>query len=44
MDFGYDFTRWHAVFTNASILPTSDHALIVETREHAATFGLRYRL
>ena len=44
MDFGYDFTRWHAVFTNASILPTSDRALIVETREHAATFGLRYRL
>ena len=44
MDFGYDFTRWHAVFTNASILGTSDRALLVETREHAATFGLRYRL
>jgi hypothetical protein len=44
MDFGYDFTRWHAVFTNASILPSADHALIIETREHAATFGVRYRL
>jgi hypothetical protein len=44
MDLGYDFTRWHSVFTNASILNTSDHALIVETREHAATFGFRYRL
>ncbi|HYZ89601.1 MAG TPA: hypothetical protein VE620_09925 [Myxococcales bacterium] len=44
MDFGYDFTRWHAVFTNASILPTTDRALIIETREHAATFGVRYRL
>jgi hypothetical protein len=44
MDFGYDFTRWHAVFTNASILPTTDRALIIETREHAATFGFRYRL
>jgi len=44
MDLGYDFTRWHAVFTNASILPTTDRALIVETREHAATFGLRLRL
>jgi hypothetical protein len=43
MDFGYDFTRWHAAFTNASILPTTDRALLVETREHAATFGVRYR-
>jgi hypothetical protein len=44
MDFGYDFTRWHATFTNASILPTTDRALILESREHAATFGVRYRL
>jgi hypothetical protein len=44
MDFGYDFTRWHAAFTSSTILGTSDHALLVETREHAATFGLRYRM
>jgi len=44
MDFGYDFTRWHAVFTNSTILNTVDRALLVETREHAATFGVRYRM
>jgi hypothetical protein len=44
MDFGYDFTRWHAVFTNSTILGTIDRALLVETREHAATFGVRYRM
>jgi len=44
MEFGYDFTRWHAAFTNSTILGTVDRALLVETREHAATFGLRYRM
>ncbi|HWE22334.1 MAG TPA: hypothetical protein VG496_00210 [Myxococcales bacterium] len=44
MDIGYDFTRWHAAFTNSSILNTTDRALIVESREHAATLGLRLRL
>jgi hypothetical protein len=44
MDFGYDFTRWHTVFTNSTILNTVDRALLVETREHAATFGVRYRM
>ena len=44
MDFGYDFTRWHATFTNSTILNTVDRALLVETREHAATFGLRYKM
>ena len=44
MEFGYDFTRWHAAFTNSSILGISDRALLVESREHAATFGLRYRM
>ena len=44
MEFGYDFTRWHSSFTNSSILGTVDKALLVESREHAATFGLRYRM
>ena len=44
MDFGYDFTRWHATFTNSTILNTVDRALLVETREHAATFGFRYKM
>jgi hypothetical protein len=44
MEIGYDFTRWHAAFTNSTILGTVDRGLLVETREHAATFGLRYRM
>jgi len=44
MDFGYDFTRWHATFTNSTILNTVDRALLVETREHAATLGFRYKM
>jgi hypothetical protein len=44
MEFGYDLTRWHATFTNSTILGTVDRALLVETREHAATFGLRYKM
>ena len=44
MEFGYDLTRWHATFTNSTILGTVDRALLVETREHALTFGLRYKM
>jgi hypothetical protein len=44
MEFGYDFTRWHATFTNSTILNTVDRALLVETREHAATFGMRFKM
>ncbi len=44
MEFGYDLTRWHATFTNSTILGTVDRSLLVETREHAATFGLRYKM
>ena len=44
MEFGYDLTRWHASFTNSTILGTVDRALLVETREHAATFGVRYKM
>jgi hypothetical protein len=44
MEFGYDLTRWHATFTNSTILGTAPGALLVETREHAATFGLRYKM
>jgi hypothetical protein len=44
MEFGYDFTRWHATFTNSTILSGGGGALVVETREHAATFGLRYKM
>ena len=43
MDVGYDFTRWHASFTNSTILNTVDRALLVESREHAATLGLRFK-
>jgi hypothetical protein len=43
IDVGYDFTRWHAAFTNSTILGTSDRALLLESREHAATFGIRLK-
>jgi hypothetical protein len=43
IDVGYDFTRWHAAFTNSTILGTSDRALLVESREHAATLGIRLK-
>jgi hypothetical protein len=42
VDLGYDFTRWHASFTGSTILRTTDEALLVETREHAATLGFRW--
>jgi hypothetical protein len=43
IDVGYDFTRWHSAFTNSTILGTSDRALLVESREHAATVGIRFK-
>ena len=46
VDFGYDFTRWHATFTNSSVLDPSgaaDKALLLEDREHAITFGIRWK-
>jgi hypothetical protein len=44
LEIGYDFTRWHASFTNSTILSPVDRALIVESREHALTLGLRYKM
>jgi hypothetical protein len=46
VDLGYDFTRWHAAFTNSSLLdPTgpADKALLLEDREHAITVGIRWK-
>lgn len=45
MDIGYEFTRWHAAFTNSSILPGSqtDGALLIESRQHALILGLRFK-
>jgi opacity protein-like surface antigen len=43
IDIGYDFTRWHSAFTNSTILGTTDRALLVESREHAATLGIRFK-
>lgn len=45
VDFGYEFTRWHASFTNSSILSegTSDKALLIESRQHALILGLRWK-
>ncbi|HVI22580.1 MAG TPA: hypothetical protein VM691_03800 [Myxococcales bacterium] len=42
IDIGYDFTRWHTAFTNSTILGPSG-ALLVESREHAATLGIRFK-
>jgi hypothetical protein len=45
VEVGYDFTRWHASFSNSTILPNNPGgALLIETREHAATIGLRFKL
>jgi hypothetical protein len=41
-DVGYDFTRWHAAFGRSTILKNPDESLLIEAREHAATFGLRW--
>ena len=43
VDVGYDFTRWHAAFTNSTILGSTDRALLVESRDHAATIGIRFK-
>ncbi len=45
VDFGYEFTRWHASFTNSSILAfgTLDRALLIESRQHALILGLRWK-
>ncbi|MCA1828956.1 MAG: hypothetical protein ABR567_01360 [Myxococcales bacterium] len=46
VDVGWDFTWWHASFTQSRILSptnTPDQALLVEAREHALTIGLRWR-
>jgi len=43
IDLGYDFTRWHAAFSNATILGSADRALLLESRDHAATLGIRFK-
>ena len=45
LDVGYEFTRWHASFTNSSILSngTPDKALLIESRQHALILGLRWK-
>lgn len=46
VDFGYDFTRWHASFTGSSVLDPAalaDKALLIEAREHAMTLGFRWK-
>jgi len=46
VDFGYDFTRWHASFSGSNVLDPNrpaDQALLLEAREHAITFGIRWK-
>jgi hypothetical protein len=46
VDFGYDYTRWHASFSASNVLdPTRppNQALLLEAREHAITFGIRWK-
>jgi hypothetical protein len=46
VDFGYDFTRWHASFSGSNVLNPAgspDQALLLEAREHAITFGIRWK-
>jgi hypothetical protein len=43
VDIGYDFTRWHASFTESSVLGTPNQALLIEAREHALTIGIRWK-
>ena len=38
IDFGYDYTRWHASFAQGT-----GTALLVATREHALTLGIRWK-
>jgi opacity protein-like surface antigen len=41
IDFGYDYTRWHATFSQGTNTP--NQALLVATREHALTLGVRWK-
>lgn len=44
IDVGYDYTRWHAAFTQSAVFdPAGDKAVLVETREHSLTVGFRFR-
>jgi hypothetical protein len=46
VDLGYDFTRWHASFSQSNALdPTgpANQALLLEDREHAITVGIRWK-
>jgi hypothetical protein len=46
VDLGYDFTRWHATFSGSTVNSSSglaDQALLLEAREHAITFGIRWK-
>lgn len=46
VDFGYDFTRWHATFAASNVLDpagNADKALLVESRDHALTIGVRWK-
>jgi hypothetical protein len=46
VDFGYDFTRWHASFSASNVLDPArgaNQALLLEAREHAITFGIRWK-
>ena len=45
IDVGYDFTRWHATFAGTKLLGNTspDQALLVSTREHALTLGVRWK-
>ena len=37
IDVGYDFTRWHAAFTNSTIVNSTDRALLIESRDRLRT-------
>ena len=46
VDVGYDFTRWHETFSASNVLDparAADQALLLEAREHAITFGIRWK-
>jgi hypothetical protein len=46
VDLGYDFTRWHSSFSQSSVNSPSgvgDQALLLEAREHAIAFGIRWK-
>jgi hypothetical protein len=46
IDLGYDFTRWHAAFSQSNALDPGgppNQALLLEDREHAVTLGIRWK-